>query len=72
MSGESKTDKAAEGKVELMMGVVRGRYGERLSAAQLEETRDGVRAIVKASDAMHAVSLDNGDIPFAAPPHRGD
>lgn len=69
MSDESKVD---EGRVEALMGVARGRYGERLNAAQLDEVRDGVRAIVKASDAMRAVSLDNGDIPFVAPPHRGD
>ena len=69
MGDESRVD---EGKVEALMGVVRGRYGERLSAGDLDGVREGVSAMVKASDAMRAVSLDNGDIPFVAPPHRGD
>lgn len=69
MGDESRVD---EGKVEALMGVVRGRYGERLSAGQLDSVREGVSAMVKASDAMRAVALDNGDIPFVAAPYRGD
>lgn len=69
MSGESKAD---GGRVEALMDIVRGRYGDRMSAGDLDEALDVVRAIVKASDAMRAVSLDNGDIPFVAAPYRGD
>lgn len=69
MSGESKAD---GGKVKAMMDSVRGRYGDRMSAGELDETLDAVRGIVKASDAMRSVPPDNGDIPFVATPHRGD
>lgn len=69
MSGESKSD---GGRVEALTDIVRGRYGDRMSAGELDEALDVVRAIVKASDAMRAVPLDNGDIPFVATPQRGD
>ena len=69
MSGESKAD---GGRVKAMMDSVRGRYGERMSAGELDEAFDAVRGIVKASDAMRAVPPDNSDIPFVATPHRGD
>lgn len=69
MSGESKAD---GGRVKAMMDSVRGRYGDRMSAGELDEALESVRGIVKASDAMRAVPPDNGDIPFVATPHRGD
>ncbi len=69
MSGESKAD---GGRVEAMMDSVRGRYGDRMSADELDDAIESVRGIVKASDAMRAAPPDNGDIPFVATPHRGD
>ena len=69
MNGESKAD---GGRVEAMMDNVRGRYGDRMSAGELDDALDAVRGIVKASDAMRAAPPDNGDIPFVATPYRRD
>jgi len=47
----------------LLFSLVRQRYGERLTAAELEAVRGGVATIVDAVRALRAVRLENADGP---------
>lgn len=48
---------------EALWALVRARYGSRLTAAQLEEVRQAVEAIVETARAVRAVPLSNADLP---------
>ena len=56
-------------EVDVMLALVRERYGSRLDADQLAGVRTAIEAIVQASRALRAVRLTNADEPaqpFAA------
>jgi hypothetical protein len=55
---------ASEHEVDLLFAIVRARYGERLTAAELQDVRQGVEAIVQAARALRAIPLDNSDEPM--------
>ena len=57
-------DAEPRGEVDRLFGLVRERYGSRLSAAELEEVRKGVEAIVQAVHALRAIKLQNSDEPL--------
>jgi hypothetical protein len=52
-------------EAEFLFKMVKGRYGDRLSAEELEEVRKGVEAIAEAAEAMRSVKLGNGTEPFS-------
>jgi len=52
-------------EAEYLFEMVRDRYGDRLSAEELEEVRKGVEGIAKAAEILRAVKLENGDEPFS-------
>jgi len=45
--------------------MVRDRYGDRLSADELEEVKKGVEVIVEAAESLRSVTLGNGTEPFS-------
>jgi hypothetical protein len=62
--GRVMTEPAAgQDEAGLLFSLVRQRYGERLTAAELEAVRTGVATIVDAVRALRAVRLDNADGP---------
>lgn len=64
-------DAAAE--VDRLFALLRERYGERLTAAQLEEVRKDVEGVVRAARALRDVRLANADAPFSPfVPFRAD
>lgn len=65
------SDAASDAKADALMALALSRYGDRLDARARAETREAVEGIVAAGDALRSAALDNGDIPFVAPPHRG-
>jgi hypothetical protein len=54
---------AGQDEAGLLFSLVRQRYGERLTAAELEAVRAGVATIVDAVRALRAVRLENADGP---------
>ncbi len=52
-------------EAEFLFQMVRDRYGDRLSAEELEEVRKGVEGIAKAAEALRSVKLGNGTEPFS-------
>ena len=58
-------DEATEREVEERFNTVKRLYGDRLDDKQLEGVRTGVETIVRASQAVSAVRLENGDEPFS-------
>ena len=61
------------GEVDLLLALVRHRYGERLTAGQLETLRRGIEAIAEHAAALRAVPLGNADEPLPAfTPFRAD
>ena len=60
MSEAAKPDREAEALFE----IVRLRYGDRLTPAQLDELRTIVAAQVEAARALRAVTLTNADEPM--------
>ena len=56
---------AGESEVDVLFDMVRRRYGDRLSAEELEEVRKGVEGIVENAEALRAVKLDNRAEPFS-------
>ena len=61
------------GEVDLLLALVRHRYGARLTAAQVEALRQGVEAVVDLAAAVRAVPLTNADEPLAPfTPFRAD
>ena len=61
-------------EAELLFEMVRNRYGDRLSAEELEEVRKGVEGIVEAAESLRSVKLGNGTEPFSIfkPYRKGD
>jgi hypothetical protein len=56
-----------------LFGLVRERYGARLTEAQLEEVRKGVDAVEQAARVLRAIRLDNADEPMPPfAPYRAD
>jgi hypothetical protein len=62
MSSETTSD--ADPEVERLFALVRERYGDRLTPAQLNEVRKGVEGVVLTARALRAVRLANADEPF--------
>jgi hypothetical protein len=61
------------GEVDLLLGLVRHRYGDRLTPEQLAALRQGVEAIADLAAALRAVPLRNADEPLAPfTPFRAD
>jgi len=51
-------------EVDQLFALVRARYGDRLTPAELDEVRKSVEAVVRTSRALRAVKLENTDEPF--------
>jgi hypothetical protein len=67
------TQPAAGHEVDALFALIRARYGDRLTAEQLDGVRRGVEAIVAQAAALRAVRLGNAEEPvqpFA--PFRAD
>lgn len=58
-------DEAIKREVEERFNTVKRLYGDRLDEEQLDGVRTGVETIVRASQAVSAVRLENGDEPFS-------
>ena len=59
--------------VDALLELLKGRYGDRLTAEQIEELRKAVAAASYRAVRMRAVPLDNGDEPaFVFRPFRGE
>ncbi len=52
-------------EADFLYEMVRDRYGDRLSAEELEEVRKGVEGIAEAAEALRSVKLGNGTEPFS-------
>jgi len=64
---------AVHREAEILFELIRARYGERLTAEQLDGVRRGVIAIVAQSAALRAVRLGNADEPVQRfTPFRAD
>jgi hypothetical protein len=62
--GRAMTEPSAgQGEADLLFSLVRQRYGDRLTAAELEAVRTGVATIVDAVRTLRAVRLENADGP---------
>ncbi len=71
MPAEAEPDTDIE--VERRFALVRERYGDRLTPAQLDEVRTGVQCIVQTARALRAVRLENSDEPMQPfIPYRAD
>ena len=71
MAAEPSPDAADE--TQRLFALVRDRYEDRLSPAELEEVRKGVEAVVEAARALRAVKLGISDEPFQPfSPYRAD
>ena len=55
---------AVDAEVECLFALVRERYGDRLTPAELDEVRKGVEGVVQAARALRAVRFENSDEPF--------
>ena len=65
-------DLPPDAEVERLFALVRERYGDRLTPAQLEDVRNGVEGIVLAARALRAAKIQNADEPFSPfVPYRG-
>ena len=60
----SDSDPERDAEVERLFALVRERYGDRLTPAQLDEVKKGVEGVVAAARAMRAVKLPHSDGPF--------
>lgn len=58
-------DEATKREVEERFNTVKRLYGDRLDEKQLKGVRTGVETIVRASQVVSAVRLENGDEPFS-------
>jgi hypothetical protein len=64
---------ASDAEVERLFALVRGRYGDRLTPAELDEVRKGVEGVVQTARALRAVRLESSDEPFSPfIPYRAD
>ncbi len=61
-------------EAEFLFQMVKERYGDRLSAEELEEVRKGVEGIAEAAEALRSVKLGNDTEPFSIfkPYHKGE
>jgi hypothetical protein len=60
-------------EVDLLLGLVRHRYGDRLTPAQLAALRENLEAIAALAAAVRCVPLSNADEPLAPfTPFRAD
>ena len=50
---------------QVLLDLIKQRYGARLTPAELEEVQQGVEGIARAVAALRAVTLDNSDEPFS-------
>ena len=50
---------------DFLFEMVKDRYGDRLTADELEEVRKGVEGIVEAAETLRSVKLGNGTEPFS-------
>lgn len=66
----SEEIRGGEGEVDLVMRMVRGRYGDGLSEEQLDDVREAFVKMGSVSDDLRSVGLDNGEMPFVVPPYR--
>jgi ATP-dependent DNA ligase len=65
--GPEKTNEA-----KILFSLIKERYGDRVTAEELEERRKGLEAILDASATMKIVKLENGDEPYPFfKPHGG-
>ncbi len=63
----------ANAEVERLFALVRERYGDRLTPAELDGMRESVEGIVQAARALRAVRLEMSDEPFQPfVPYRAD
>jgi hypothetical protein len=61
------------GEVDLLLALVRHRYGDRLTGEQLGALRRGIETIAEHAAALRAVPLTGGDEPLAPfTPFRAD
>jgi hypothetical protein len=51
-------------EVEILVALMLGRYGSRLTPAEVDQLRRGVEANVRAAQALRAVRLENAEEPF--------
>jgi len=64
---------ASDAEVERLFALVRWRYGDRLTPAELDEVRKGVEGVVQTARALRAVRLESSDEPFSPfIPYRAD
>jgi len=59
----TEPDTKAQEEVDILLALVRQRYGSRLTVSELEGVRQGIRSIVTAARALRAVRLRNADEP---------
>lgn len=59
------TEQNPKTESEFLFELVKTRYGERLTADELEEVRKGVERISETAEALRAVKLGNWDEPFS-------
>ena len=52
-------------ETEMLFNIVRERYGDRLSAEELEEVRKGVEGFAEVTQALRAQKLENSDEPLS-------
>ena len=64
MSQPEPVPAGAQAEIDVLMDLVRRRYGDRLSAEQFEGVRKGVQGVVEGARALRAVVLKNTDEPF--------
>lgn len=57
-------DSPADDETDLLMALVRQRYGSRLTPAEMDGVREGLAGIVKLARAFRAVRLRNADEPY--------
>ncbi|HXJ77048.1 MAG TPA: hypothetical protein VMS64_00020 [Candidatus Methylomirabilis sp.] len=57
-------ERDTDAEVERLFALVRERYGDRLTPAQLDEVKKGVEGVMKAARALRAVKLEPSDGPF--------
>lgn len=56
-------DSPADDEIDVLMALVRQRYGSRLTPTELDGVRAGLAGIVELARALRAVRLRNGDEP---------
>lgn len=59
-------------EAEILFTLIKTRFGDRVTPAELEETRKGLTAILDAVTALRSVKLENGDEPYQFFKPHGD